>query len=338
MKRFDLRSLTVPVIAAPMAGGPSTPALVAAATNAGGLGIIAGGLLIAEALASTFETTAALTSGPFGVNLFVPQPSVCTQRELAEYARTLEPEAQRYGVELGAVQYNDKQWSAQLAMALDVRPDLLSFTFGVPSAEECSQLHGAGISTLATVTTPSEAAMAEAHGVDAIVVQGPSAGGHRSTFNPAHQPPSELLPALLHAVRARVDMPVVAAGGIATAEDVADSLASGAIATQVGTALLLADEAGTHPAHRAALQDEGFTETVVTRSFTGRYARGLRNRFIDDHDSAAPLGFPEVAHITGPLQTAAAHRGDPHGMALWAGTAFRQARAASVAEIMHALL
>ena len=335
--QFDVRGLTVPVIAAPMAGGPSTPQLVAAATNAGGLGILAGGLLTAEALAGAVDATRGLTSRPFGVNLFVPQPSAGTQREFAAYARTLAPDAQRYGVELGPARYDDGEWSAKLKVVLDVRPEVVSFTFGVPSADECSRLRGVGVSTMATVTTLGEATQAMAHGVDALVVQGPSAGGHRGTFNPAERPLGEPLLELLDAVRANVSVPIVAAGGLTTADGVAGAIAAGATAAQLGTAFLLADEAGTHPVHRAALRDDAFTETVVTRSFTGRYARGLRNRFIDDHDAEAPAGFPEIAQLTAPLQAAAARRGDPHGMALWAGTSFREARAIAAAEIIRGL-
>ena len=168
-------------------------------------------------------------------------------------------------------------------------------------------------------------------------MQGPSAGGHRATFDRVTRPPDEPLLGLLSTIKVGVDVPVVAAGGLASADDVAAVTAAGAVAAALGTAFLLADEAGTHPAHRRALQDDGFSETVVTRSFTGRYARGLRNRFIDEHDAHAPAGFPDVAHLTGPLQAVAAHDDDPHGMALWAGTAFRRARTGTVAEIMREL-
>jgi nitronate monooxygenase len=132
-------------------------------------------------------------------------------------------------------------------------------------------------------------------------------------------------------------VPVIAAGGLMTAADVADVLASGAVAAQLGTAFLLADEAGSSPVHRAALRDPQFTETIVTRAFSGRYARGLRNRFIDEHEADAPFGYPEVHYLTSPLRAASVRAGDPHGVNVWAGTGFREARSASVAEIMRGL-
>lgn len=150
----------------------------------------------------------------------------------------------------------------------------------------------AGITTVATVTTVLEAEMALAHGADALVAQGPSAGGHRATFDPVAQPACQPLAVLLAALTARVDAPIVAAGGLATSDDVKRVISAGAVAAQLGTAFLLAREAGTNSVHRAALKDPNFTETVVTRAFTGRYARGLRNRFIDEHEAEASFGFP----------------------------------------------
>jgi nitronate monooxygenase len=224
-----------------------------------------------------------------------------------------------------------------LLVVSDMRPTVVSFTFGLPSAQTCSRLRSSGILLLASVTTVGEAKMATARGIDALVVQGPAAGGHRATFDPAAVPCDTPLLVLLNAIRVNADIPVVASGGLATADDVAQVLAAGAIAAQLGTAFLLADEAGTHPTHRAALRDGTFTETVVTRAFTGRYARALRNGFADGYGKQAPFGFPQIGFVTAPLQAAAGEADDPHGMALWAGTSFRQARNGSVAEIFRSL-
>ena len=136
---------------------------------------------------------------------------------------------------------------------------------------------------------------------------------------------------------AAVDIPVIAAGGLSTRDDIRRVRGAGAVAAQLGTAFLLADEAGSSPVHRAALTDPQFTETVVTRSFSGRYARGLRNRFIDAHEAEAPFGYPEVHYMTGPLRAASVRAGDPHGVNVWAGTGFRNATAGSVADVMRNL-
>lgn len=334
---FDVRDLAVPVFVAPMAGGPSTPELAAAGTNAGGLGFVPAGYLTAETFADRIAATRRLATGPLGANLFVPQPSAATPAAIEAYTAALAAEAQRYGVEPGEPRFDDDAWPAKLDVLLDLRPEVVSFTFGLPSADECRRLRDAGITTVGTVTTLGEAQAAAALGVEALVVQGPSAGGHRGTFDPSAQPSAEPLDQLLAAVAAEVDIPVIAAGGLVTADDVHRLLRAGAVAAQLGTAFLLADEAGSSPVHRAALRDPQFTETVVTRSFSGRYARGLRNRFIDEHEAEAPFGYPEVHYLTSPLRAASVRAGDPHGVNVWAGAGFRKVKAAPVAEIISSL-
>jgi nitronate monooxygenase len=336
-EEFDIRDLSRPVIVAPMAGGPSTPALAASAAQAGGLGFIPGGYLTAEVFAERLGEAQSLTTGPVGANLFVSQPSTGVDEELTAYARALADEAEHYGATLGEARFDDDGWTAKLGVVLDLQPEVVSFTFGLPPAADVISLRISGIATVATVTTLAEAKAAIDRGVDALAVQGPTAGGHRGTFDPLADPATEPLEQLLAAVVAEADIPVVAAGGLMTAEDVAAVRAAGAVAAQLGTAFLLADEAGSSPVHRAALKDPAFTETVVTRSFSGRYARGLRNRFIDEHEAQAPLAYPEVHWLTSPLRAASVRAGDPNATNIWAGTGFRQARAASVAEIFDGL-
>jgi nitronate monooxygenase len=334
---FDFRDLGVPIIVAPMAGGPSTPELAAAGTNAGGLGFVPAGYLTADVFAERLAAARRLTTGPVGANLFVPQPSAATPAAIEGYAAALAAEAEHYGVQLGDPRFDDDAWAAKLDVLLDLRPELVSFTFGLPSVDECRRLRGAGITTVGTVTTLAEAQTAAALGIDALVAQGPAAGGHRGTFDPAARPATEPLDQLLAAVTAAVDIPVIAAGGLMTADDIQRVLQAGAVAAQLGTAFLLADEAGSSPVHRAALKDPQFTETAVTRAFSGRYARGLRNRFIDEHEAEAPFGYPEVHYLTSPLRAASVRAGDPHAVNVWAGTGFRAATAAPVAEIMRTL-
>jgi len=338
MGDFDLRGLARPVIVAPMAGGPSTPALAAAGSNAGGLGFIAAGYLTADALAERIKATRELTSEPIGVNLFAPQPSAGTPEQIAAYAQALAGEAERYGVALGEPRYDDDAWAAKLDVVADLRPEVVSFTFGLPDDDEVKRLRQAGITTVATVTSYDEAEQADGRGVDALTVQGPNAGGHRGTFDPAAAPATQSLEELLDDVVAAMDMPVIAAGGLVTADDVAGVLGAGAVAAQLGTAFLLAEEAGSSDVHRAALQNPEFTETVVTRAFSGRYARGLRNRFVVDHEAQAPFGYPEVHYLTSPVRKASVAAGDPHATNIWAGTGFRAIGPGTVAEIMGRLV
>ncbi|MDH6244487.1 nitronate monooxygenase [Mycobacterium sp. OTB74] len=338
MAGFDLRELAIPVIVAPMAGGPTTPELAAAGSNAGGLGFLAAGYLTAEALADRISAARALTTGPLGVNLFAPQPSTALTDEVERYAHELAEEATRYGATLGEPRFNDDQWAAKLDVVAELKPEVVSFTFGAPHADECARLREGGITTIATVTTLAEANLAVAAGVDGLAVQGPEAGGHRGTYDPTANPATQPLAELLADVLAAVHVPVAAAGGLVTADDVAQILDAGAVAAQLGTAFLLADEAGSSPVHRAALTDPRFTETVVTKAFSGRYARGLRNRFVNEHESQAPLGYPEVHYLTGPVRAAAVRAGDPDGTNVWAGKGFREIRSGSAVDIIAALV
>lgn len=335
---FDLREPAVPVIVAPMAGGPSTPELAAAGTNAGGLGFIAAGYLKADAFADRLAAARRLSSGPLGANLFVPQPSAATPSAIERYAAALEVDAERYGAQLGAPRFDDDDWAAKLDVLLDVRPEVVSFTFGAPTAEECTRLREAGITTVGTVTTVAEARTAVDRGLDAVAAQGPEAGGHRGTYDPTATPATETLDELLAAVLAAVDVPVVAAGGLMTADDIQRVRQAGAVAAQLGTAFLLADEAGSSPVHRGALSGGEYTETAVTKAFSGRYARGLRNRFIDDHEAEAPLGYPEIHYLTSPLRAASVRAGDANATNVWAGTGFRQAKAGPVAAIIQTMI
>jgi len=338
MSGFSVRDLRLPVIAAPMAGGPSTPELVAAVTNAGGLGFLAGGFATAQTLAASLEAARALTSGPVGVNVFVPQPVPTNSTELNAYAAALAPEAEHYGVALGQPRYSDDEWDEKLEVVHDLKPEMVSFTFGLPGADELARIKGAGITAVAGVTLLEEALAAADLGFDALVAQGPKAGGHSFIFDglaPAHTQPLEHL---LASITGRCQLPVIAAGGLATAADLDSALRAGAVAGQFGTAFLLANEAGTKAAHRAALTDPAFNETTVTRAFSGRYARGLRNRFIDEHDHQAVTGFPNVFYLAAPVLAAAATSGDPQGTSLWAGTGFRQASAAPAADIVAGLV
>ena len=334
---FDFRDLTAPVSVAPMAGGPSTPELAAAGTDAGGLGFVAAGYLGVDAFADRLGAAMRLASGPIGANLFVPGPDTGSPETVERYAAQLAPDAERYGAAVGTPRIDDDAWQGKLDVLLDLRPAVASFTFGLPTVEEIARLRGAGITVAGTVTTVAEGRAAADRGVDVLVAQGPAAGGHRGTFDSQARPAEQSLDDLLASIVTTLDLPVVAAGGLMTAADIARVRRAGAVAAQLGTAFLLADEAGSSPVHRAALVSPEFTETVVTKAFSGRFARGLRNRFVDDHDAQAPLAYPQVHYLTSPLRAAAVRAGDPHGTNIWAGTGFRLAEPGPVAAIIEKL-
>ncbi|MEI7716135.1 MAG: nitronate monooxygenase [Mycobacterium sp.] len=332
--------LTVPIVGAPMAGGPGTPALAAAVSNAGGLGFVPAGHLSAERFAEDVAAARAATTGPLGVNLFVPQPSVADWVQLDFYADELREIAGYYQVEVGYPQFgDDDDWERKLEVVADLRPELVSFTFGAPAPDVIARLGALGLLVMVTVTSAYEAGVAIAAGADSLVVQGPGAGGHRGTFAPDMEPGTESLHDLIDRIhRAHREVPIIAAGGLGTAADVTGVLRRGAVAAQVGTALLLSDEAGTNPAHRTAMKNQLFGKTIVSRAFSGRYARGLENEFTRVLDNVAPLGYPEVNQMTSPIREAAEAMEDPNGMDLWAGTSFQQARPGPAADIVAGLV
>ena len=325
-----------PVVVAPMAGGPSTPGLVIAAAGAGALGFLAAGYKTAATMRSEMDAVLAGTGGPFGVNVFVPGTPAADRAALTRYLAELEPDAAALGVQPGAPDWDDDDWDAKLAALLADPPAVVSFTFGCPDEGVIAALRAAGSQVWVTVTAPEEAAAAAARGADGLCVQGPEAGAHRGTFSAPASPPAVPLHGLLGDVAAVAGLPLIAAGGIMSRQDVRDALAAGAAAVQCGTAFLRCPESGAQPLHKAALADPAFTATAVTRAFTGRPARGLVNRFMLDHPDA-PAAYPEVHFATRPLRAAAAAAGDTGRMNLWAGEGYRAATARPAAEIVELL-
>jgi nitronate monooxygenase len=325
-------ALRHPIVLAPLAGGPSTPNLAAAVTNAGGLGFVAAGYLSAEMLEQRIRETRALTTGAIGVNLFCLRPRPVDAAAVAAYAAELGPEARRLGVALGDPIFDDDEWDEKLDVVREARVEVVSTTFGCPTTDVVHGLQEHGASVWVTVGSPSEAVTAQAAGADAVVVQGAEAGGHRASFDDAEDDVPLL--ELLRLAAAEVELPPVAAGGIVDGAGIAAVLAAGAHAAQLGTAFLLCPEAGTHEAHRRALAAGG--TTAVTRAFTGRRARGIVNEFMRRHPDA-PAAYPHVHHLTAPLRAAARDAGDADGFNLWAGERFAGVRELPAATLVAQL-
>ena len=291
----------LPIIQAPMAGGPSTPALTAAVANAGGYGFVAAGYLSAEGLERVIATTRELTSSPFGVNLFVPsQPG--DPVEVAAYAEVLQPEAERLGATLGEPRWDDDAYDEKLDVVESAQVHLVSFTFGCPTSAVVERLHGGNIQVAVTVTSVLEAQMAVDAGTDLLAVQGTEAGGHQGSFVDVDVNHSPLL-AVLGQIREATHVPMIGTGGVMTGHDAALVLGAGAIAVQVGTAFLCTPEAGTSAPYRQALLDGRYPDTILTAltaddlledwrtgsrsSTTGRPRRPTR-RYITSLDRSAP--------------------------------------------------
>ena len=326
-----------PVLVAPMAGGPGTCGLLTAAADADSMGFVAAGYRSAEQFATDIASARQGTER-FGVNLFVPDPAPVDRAAVLAYRDLIAPEAHRLGVELGTPRWDDDDnWAAKVDLLVREPVPWVSFTFGLPVRADLERLRRAGSRLLITVTDVDEARAAADLEPVGLVVQSAAAGGHRGTFDQRRVPNSDSLADLVTAVRAATDLPVVAAGGLAIAADVAAVLAAGAEAVQVGTALLLADEAGTRRVHRRAVADPA-SRTATMRAFTGRVARGICNSFSEEYDAAAPAGYPAVHHVTSPLRHWAADNDDAQHLHLWAGTGLRQARTGPAADLIAALV
>jgi nitronate monooxygenase len=338
---FDPHNLEIPIVQAPMAGGPSTPALAAAVGEAGGLGFLAAGYKTPDALAQDVAALRAATAAPFGVNLFSPPDAAAAAGAeaatdaAASYAQTLSADAERHGVSLGEPRYDDDAYDAKLEVVTRERVPVVSFTFGYPTADAVAALHDDDIAVWVTVTSPAEAALAQDVGADALVAQGTEAGGHRGYFTDdgAHEEYGLLV--LLHLLRAQTELPLIATGGLMDGPGIAAARVAGACAVQLGSALMLTPEAGTSEPHRARLAVPGVTR--LTRAFSGRTARGIVNRFMEEHDADAPHAYPQVHHITSPLRAAARAAGDPEVINLWAGQGHTSAQARPAAELVRAL-
>jgi len=272
--------------------------------------------------------------------------------ELEDYRLQLRTDSRRYGVELPQLRLDDDdEWQGKIDALLSDPVELVSFAFGLPGPDVVRALQRAGSAVLATVTTAAEAVQAAGQGVDALVVQHASAGGHSAAFLPAPEPqpaytaepggttaqPGGTTAELLAEVRSAVELPLVAAGGIMDAAGLDAVLRAGAVAAQLGTAFLRTDQSGAKQLHKDALADPHFTRTRLTRAFTGRQARALENEFVRDHPEA-PEAYPAVHHLTAPIRAAATAAGDAERLNLWAGTGWRKAHAGPVAGVVQGLL
>lgn len=331
---MQLDRIRVPIVQAPLAGGASTPELTAAVLNAGAFGFLAAGYQTPEAVAGDIATVRGLTDAPYGLNIIVPDDDV-DPANFAAYLVELGVEADRHGVALGVPRHDDDSFAAKLELAVSERVPVVSFTFGCPEAAVIQRLREAGSEVWVTVTNPWEGEVAAAAGADALVAQGIEAGGHRGSFTDHDDHEDYGLLVLLQLLSDRVDVALVAAGGIGTGAAVAAVLAAGARAAQLGTAFLRCPEAGTSAPHRAALT--GSARTALTRAFTGRSARGIENRFLTEHSATAPLAYPQIHHATAPLRAAGRAAGDPDVVNLWAGQAYPLAAEIPAADLIVAL-
>jgi nitronate monooxygenase len=310
------------IVGGPMAG-VNTPELVAAVSNAGGLGSIGCGMMNAEQISAAVKRIRALTDRPFTVNLFItPQPP-------ADEAQILRMQAKlaRYRSELGLPRGKlpsafAPDFAEQFDAVLAARVPVFSFTFGALDAPRLQALHAQGAKVIGTASCVREARQLGELGCDSVVVSGLEAGGHRPTFAVPAEAAQVGLFALLPQVVAAVEVPVIAAGGVMTAEQIAAALLLGASGAQLGSALLRSPESGASAAYKAALAGIEDTSTRLTRAFSGRWARGIANRFMQEIDAAGDIpDYPIQNRLTQDIRAAANAQGKAEYISLWAGQA-----------------
>ncbi|HEX2561788.1 NAD(P)H-dependent flavin oxidoreductase [Phenylobacterium sp.] len=332
-----LDSLPVPIVQAPMAGS-SPPEMAQAVREAGGLGFLALAMVPPDEIEGAIEAFRGRSAAPFGVNLQMAPEVSPDPAEVETAIARLKPWYEAVGVEPPSPPNRySLDFKAQLAALTRAAPPVASFTFGVFSKAEVAALKDAGTYVVGTATTVAEArAWAEA-GADGIWAQGLEAGGHRGTFlKPVEESLVGTL-ALTATIRAAVDLPVIAAGGIMDGRGVAAVLALGASAAGMGSAFLMAQESLTGPVWRKAVSEAGDDPTALTRAFTGRHARGVENRFmremkaVEDEVPAYPVQY----RLSQPLRAAAEKAGDAGAMPLWAGQGIGLARTGAAGDLVR---
>jgi nitronate monooxygenase len=334
LRRFGVE---LPVVQAPMGGGPSTPELVGAVSDAGGLGSLGAPYLTPEQILEATRKIRALTDKPFAVNLFAGAYQTTSAVDPAPMLALLGEAHAALGLPPPVLPVLPPDpFEAQLAAVLEAGPPIFSFTFGIPKPQDIARLRARDIGIVGTATTVEEARLLEAAGVDGILAQGAGAGAHRGTFlgrfEDAMVPTLDLVRGIAHSV----SLPVVASGGLMDGADIAAALEAGASAAALGTAFLACPESGASQPYKRAVLAARADTTVITRAFSGRPARGLANAFIERmrQRDAAILPYPLQNALTRAMRAAAAQRGDVGYLSLWAGTGVARARALPAGELV----
>lgn len=336
----ELLQIRYPILQAGMAGGITTAELVAAVSESGGLGQIGAGYMQPEEVTALIHRVKERTAKPFGVNLFVMENLTLPSFEKVEsaveafkiYDSELNTEQMRTKMEVNSKRVFEKQ----VEEVLKAKVPIVSFTFGIPEAEIVRELKKHSAVLIGTATTAADALKLEERGMDAIVIQGEEAGGHRGTF---HGDEDQLIPLhhLITQLGQKLRTPMIAAGGIMDGAAIQGFLNSGAQGAQLGTAFVTCKESGAADAYKDALLN-GQEGTVLTRVFSGKLARGINNQFISEMNGKPVLPFPYQNTLTGNLRKKAAEQGDAQLMSLWAGVNYRMAKRQTVRELMEGLV
>lgn len=342
----ELLHIQYPIIQAPMAGGVTTSKLVVEVSSFGGLGMVGAGYMTPNQLREQIREIKQLTSNPFGINLFVPKKYEVIENEVQTINQILKPIREQLNLpqsenyEIPSFNHVNKTFIEQIKVVIEEKIPICSFTFGIPSNELIAECKKNNIILIGTATTVREAIENENAGMDIIVVQGSEAGGHRGSFIDGNQESLVGLMSLIPQVVDSVSIPVIAAGGIMDGRGLMASICLGAKGVQMGTAFLTCIESGAHKMHKEAILNTSEDQTVVTRSFSGKWARGIKNKFIlemQQHDSFLP-DFPVLNILTQDIRKTSSAQDNKELMALWSGQSPTLAKSQTVESLLKNII
>jgi nitronate monooxygenase len=334
-----------PILQAPMAGGVTTSKLVAEVSNGGALGNIGAGYLTPSQLSEQIKEVKQLTPHFFGVNLFVPNEFTISEDEIKSASRILQPIYEKLkvtneNVKIPSFGETQATFHEQIKIVIEEKVPVCSFTFGIPSKEVIAELKQNHIILIGTATTVQEALEIEKSGMDMVVVQGSEAGGHRGHFASGVQESLIGLMSLIPQVVDKVSIPVIAAGGIMDGRGLTASLCLGAKAVQMGTAFLTREESGAHKLHKEAILHASEDQMVLTRAFSGKHARGIKNTFIEEmqKDERSFPEFPVQNTLTQSVRKASSLQNNPEYISLWSGQSPRLAKNQTVQSLIESTM
>jgi nitronate monooxygenase len=345
-KMTELLKIEFPIIQAPMAGGVTTSNLVAEVSNSGGLGMMGAGYMTPDQIRDQIKEIKQLTTYPFGINLFVPNEFTYTEKEIKAANDHLQPIYKQLNisdnVNLDIPTSNQffEKFDEQIQVVIDEKVPVCSFTFGVPSIEIIAELKHHNIILMGTATTVEEAVEVEKLGMDMVVVQGSEAGGHRGNFMADDEKSLVGLMSLIPQVVDHVSIPVIAAGGIMDGRGLMAAICLGSKGVQMGTAFLTCIESGAHKLHKEGILHAKEDQMVLTRAFSGKWARGINNKFISDfknHEESVPH-FPVQNTLTQHIRKAASSQNNSDYMSLWSGQSPRLAKSQTVEVLMKDII
>lgn len=340
-KISQLLGIQYPIIQAPMAGGITTPALIAAVSNAGGLGSLGAGYMPPELLYEAIRDVKALTNRPFAVNLFVPEQHQVTFEQMKKAQNAIQASCHELGIHIDPVTAPySPDFAAQMDVILSEQVPVFSFVFGLLPSRWINLLKKNQTCIIGTATTLAEALLLQEQNIDALVFQGAEAGGHRGSFlTPAEDALIKLFD-LISSLKGQIKIPIVAAGGIMDGKKIHKMMQLGASGVQMGTAFLSCPESGAYPEYKKALLDKSMGETILTRSFSGKLARGIANKFTIRMDAYKDtiLDYPIQNALTTTMRKTASSLHCIDFLSLWAGEQYMLSRGMGVNELITQLI